>query len=133
MAQNVTKLSVSDFEKMFGEKITPYVAGEIADSSFVYEDMPEDENNKWLIKIVETLLDPGLPFSGEHRHQQWEKGWGENLEEYTKTGNIELIMPRYFGKYPAVKINQRFVKPISKTFERDTLSVIQDWLFDKYF
>ena len=125
-------LSVGDFEQMFGEKLSDYVRQKIQDYYFVYEEISEAERDSWLKKIVSTLLDPGLPFSGEHRHQLWEKGWGENLEEYEKTGDIELIKPHYFGKYPVVRIKQRFVHPVSENFERDSLAIIEDWLFDKY-
>lgn len=125
-------LKTGDFEQMFGEKLPDFVAKKITSYNFVYEEISEAERDGWLRKIVATLLDPGLPFSGEHRHQQWEKGWGENLDEYEKTGNIELIKPRYFGKYPVIRIKQRFIKTVSENFERDSLAVIEDWLFDKY-
>ena len=68
-----------------------------------YRLLNKKENDQVIIEIMEVLLDPSLPFSGAHRRQQWEKGWGENL----KAGDH---IPRYFGKHKVNRINQKFIK-----------------------
>ena len=129
----VKSLSVEDFEIAFGEKLSPYVTERINQYSFQYEEFSLEENESLLIKIVETLLDPNLLQSGEHRLDQWESGWGENLELFLKNpSNIDLIIPKYFNKYGAVRWCGRFIRPISEKFECHSLAIIQDWLFDKY-
>ena len=47
-----------------------------------YNLLNEKEKEEAIIKIVDTLLDPYLPFSGQHRKEQWERGWQENLKWY---------------------------------------------------
>ena len=129
----VQSLSVKDFEGAFVEKLSPYVAERISKYSFQYAEFPSEEKESLLIKIVETLLDPNLQQSGEHRLDQWESGWGENLELFLlNPENVDLIIPKYFNKYGAIRWRGRFIRPVSEKFECHSLAIIQDWLFDKY-
>src|SRR6266851_3467767 len=92
----------------------------------------EKDLNIFIKKIVATLLDPFLVYSGKHRLIQWEKGWGQNLGEFNTEKKESTIIPHYFGKYPVVRINQKWIKPQSKDFEYNMLGIILDWLFDIY-
>lgn len=81
-----------------------------------------------------ALLDPNVMKSGEHRKSEWEDGWGENLTEISQEkGNINSIIPKYFNKYGAIRWRGKFIKPVSEKFEYQSLGIILDWLFDKYF
>lgn len=129
----VKSLSVHDFEVAFGEKLNSYVAEHINKYSFQYTEFSAVEKESLLIKIVETLLNPDLLQSGEHRLDQWESGWSENLELFLQNPeNIDLIIPKYFNKYGAVRWCSQFIRPVSEKFECHSLAIIQDWLFDKY-
>ena len=90
-----------------------------------YRLLDKKEEDQVIIKILDTLLDASLPFSGTHRKQQWEKGWGENL----KSGDIT---PKYFGKYNVFRINQRFITSKDKKFEQKSLYSIVDEMYWKY-
>lgn len=130
---DVNSISVQDFEIAFGEKLSPYVTEQIRKYSFQYSDFSPEENEKLQIKIVETLLNPNLLQSGEHRLGQWEMGWRENLELFLRNPqNIELIIPKYFNKYGAVRWCGKFIRPVSEKFEFYMLAIVLDWLFDKY-
>jgi hypothetical protein len=130
---SVKALSVQDFESAFGENLSPYVAERICKYSFQYAEFSSDEKESLLIKIVETLLNPNLLQSGEHRLEQWEMGWGENLELFLRNPeNVDLIIPKYFNKYGATRWRGKFIRPVSEKFECHSLAIILDWLFDKY-
>ena len=87
--------------------------------------LTKKEEEETLIKIIDTLLDPSLPYSGKHRLKQWEKGWGQNLEE----GGL---CPHYFGKYPVNRLNGKFVMAVSPDYERQKLYEILGSIFKKY-
>jgi len=89
-----------------------------------YRLLNKKEEDEVIIKILDTLLDPSLPFSGSHRKAQWEKGWSENL----KSGDL---IPKYF-KYNIFRINQRFVTSDDKKFEQKSLYSIVDEMYWKY-
>lgn len=90
-----------------------------------YKSLSKKEEDAVIIRIIETLLDPSLPYSGKHRRQQWEKGWGENL----KSGDFT---PRYFGKHRVNRIKGKLVVGSTRKFEQNMLYSIVDELSWKY-
>lgn len=90
-----------------------------------YRLLTKKEEEQVIIKILDTLFDPSLPYSGKHRKEQWEKGWEENL----KSGDIT---PGYFNKYKIFRLNGKFVYALSKNYEQDMLYTIVDSLAKKY-
>lgn len=90
-----------------------------------YRPLTKQEEETAIIQILNTLLDDSVPFSGPHRHKQWEKGWGENFKEHTVT-------PHYFGKYPINRLNGRFVEALHPDYEVEMLYTIVDKLAKKY-
>ncbi len=126
-------LSVKDFAGAFGEEISPFVAKRIGEYGFRYVEFTDEERDGLLKRIVETLLDPNLMQSGDHRLEQWEKGWGENLDLILqRPEDSQSIIPKYFSKYGAIRWRERFIRPVSEQFEYRSLAIIQDWLFDRY-
>lgn len=89
-----------------------------------YRFLNKKEEDQAVIQIIEKLLSP-IEVAGSHRQKQWEKGWAENL----KSGNIT---PKYFGKYPINRLNQRFIIGNTKNFEKKMLYSIVDELAYRY-
>lgn len=87
--------------------------------------LTKQEEEQTIIKILDTLLDSSVPYSGEHRKTQWEKGWGENL----KSGNLS---PGYFGKHLVQRLNGKFIKATDRHYEQEALYSILDPLAKKY-
>jgi len=90
-----------------------------------YRLLNKKEEEQAIIQMLEVILDKSVPFSGEHRKKQWEKGWGENLESGNHT-------PKYFGKYPVNRLNGKLVMAKSPTYEQDMLYTLVDSLSKKY-
>ena len=118
--------------ELFKEELSDYVKNKIKEYDFKYEEMAESERDGWLKKIVEVLLDEVVIKAGQHRLNQWDDGWGANLAKFKATKNLESLNPGYHGKYPVLRLKQQFIKPLSEGFERNSLYLIEDWLFDKY-
>jgi len=90
-----------------------------------YKLLNKVETEQAIIKILDVLLDSSVPYSGKHRKEQWEKGWGENL----KAGDIN---PRYFEKHKINRLNGKFVIGFDKHYEQKMLYSIVDELAYKY-
>jgi hypothetical protein len=125
-------LTASDFEKIFNEKLSDYVKSKVEEYKFSCYDVTPDERDACIKKIISALLDSNLVCAGEHRIENWEKGWSENLKKIASNPDFESIIPKYFGKHNIVRLNQKFIKPASKNFEYNMLCIILDWIFDKY-
>ena len=75
-------------------ELSPLLSGELSYAEY----------EQALLKIVQSIFNPNLVTAGEHRLDDWEKGWSENyseLENLLSKGNVQIdsIMPRYFGKH----------------------------------
>lgn len=126
------KLTPGNFEKAFGEKLNQYVRGKIRRYNFCYRQPTQKERDVLVKKILEVLLDQSIEPVGRGRLSKWEKGWNENLNKYQKLAAPKNLSPIYFGKYKCIRWNQDFIIPLSKNFEENSLSLIENWLFDKY-
>lgn len=131
MNDNQIQIGEQDFADAFGDNLSEFVKTKIKNFNFLAQKVSGDERDMILLKIMKTLLDPELVQAGKHRQEQWEKGWAENLEAYTKESKGSII-PRYFGKYNVIRWRQQFLNPVSPNFEYNMLSILQYWLFDKY-
>jgi len=125
-------INYKDIEKLFNDKLSGYVRNKIASYKLAYSPLSENEKEQVLIRIINTLLDPYLIYSGSHRLKQWEKGWGQNLKEIEKDKRASAVSPHYFGKYEINRFKQNFVKAVSLNYEKNMLYVILDYVFDKY-
>ena len=121
-----------DIARLLNDELSDYVKGKIDGYKLVCSPVEKAEEEKILIRIIDTLLDPYLVYSGPHRLKQWEKGWGENLMKLDKEKAASAISPVYFSKYNINRLDQRFVKGISPNYEKNMLYSILDYVFDKY-
>lgn len=131
--QNKKLLIAADFEKVFKDKLSDRISSKIRKYEFQYTELQESEYNEWILYIIKTLLNPNIIKAGKHRQEQWETGWSKNLETFIKNKDTHVLIPRYFGKYNVIRWKQRFIKPLKEDFEYNTLAIIVEWLFEKYF
>ena len=128
----VKTLDVEDFQRVFGETLSDYVKGCIKEYKFEYGEISLEEFQLLLLKIVKTLMSDQVVKAGEHRLDEWEKGWSENLNLiHSGSSTVNNLIPKYFEKYNVVRWNSRFIQPLTERFEKNSLSIILDWIFDK--
>ncbi len=128
--QPVSKISVADFKKIFGE-MTPRIEKKIAEFPLEFTNLSEAERDACLLKIVSGLVESQFEVVGAHRQEKWEKGWGENLEAFKK-GEKDGLIPYYFRKDAIARWRQEFVKPVKSGFDYGALTIILEWLYEKY-
>lgn len=111
---NVTSEQISN---ILGKTNLPeFVENRLKKEPLEYEFLTEDEYEKYLLHVLDVLFNP-ITRSGEHRLSQWESGWDENFDEFSKTKNIDLLIPKYHGKYNYVRWMGKIVKTISPNFD----------------
>ncbi len=125
-------LTPGDFESLFGESLSSCVKNRIKKYNLRYRNLTPEERDSCFSKIISVLQSGDFMYSGEHRYEQWEKGWRQNLDELLKGNASDAMIPRYFGKHEINRLKQKFIRPVSPNFEYNMLGVILDWLFDKY-
>jgi hypothetical protein len=127
---SIISVTTKDIEAIFGEPVSARLARRIQDFDLRYEEISEKERDERILEVVRTLQKPDLKEAGEHRIDDWERGWGENLDALFKTGNIDSLVPLYFGKHPLVRWMRRWVKPLTKDFDYKILSILVEHVME---
>lgn len=89
------------------------------------------ERDEAVLKVLRAL-DSDLVTVGAHRAGDWEKGWGENFENYKQSKNLTDVIPKYFNKIPLVRWKQEWVEPVNPTLEYDLLGLIVEYITETY-
>lgn len=129
----IKQLKVEDFEEAFGEPLSDFVKSKIEEYDFSYVELGKQERDNLFLTVLKVLDAPKITRSGPHRINDWERGWGENRDEFSETREYDSLIPKYFGKYPYVRWQQDFIKPLNKNFEYNMVKILQYWMFEKHF
>jgi len=129
-------LTVRDFATLFGT--TPEDirrrCSQVSAHEFRYRRLTRDERAR-LIRRVRGRINSGelTVAGGRDARARWEKGWAENLREFsTKRYDEAKLVPKYIGKEQPVRLYQDYVSPLDENFELRWSSIFREWLFSKY-
>ncbi|MBI2278857.1 MAG: hypothetical protein HYU81_02235 [Candidatus Brennerbacteria bacterium] len=127
--------SPDDFSSAIGEPLSERVKSKIEELNIEYARMTPQERDECIKTSVKILLDPEFDASGAHRLGKWEKGWSENLQAFRERGKGGLV-PGYFSATRDLvkwgKWKQEYIRPLQGNLDYKFLSIILEWLFEKY-
>lgn len=125
-------VNYKELEGAWKTKFSPKLKAMVHGFDFRYLDLTPKENKYWLSFADGVLGDQTVRKAGEHRLDEWETGWSENLKMLLLGGGTDSLRPLYYGKYDVLRWLQKFIKPVDKNFEYNFHVVMQNWLFGKY-
>lgn len=99
--------------------------------SFNFKTLSSQERREVLDIIRSELAGGRFLRSGPERASQWSEGWSENLKHLldSEVKDFSSLIPKYFGKYPFVRLEGRHVKvPLHEGMESSLLSFLVDSL-----
>lgn len=135
MKKIIKVLSPKDFSLVLNEPLSVKIKDKIKELNIEYVRLTPEERDECIKASVKILLDPEFDKSGEHRLSKWEKGWSENLQSFKNKGKSGLL-PAYFSLNRELvnwsRWKQEYIKPLQKGFDYKILSIILEWLFEKY-
>ena len=129
---SIQTIQPSDIEAILGESISDRLKKRLVEFDLRFTEITPEERDHYILECVKALVNPDLKVSGEHRIEDWERGWGENLAEFCKTGNPDAAVPLYFGKYPIVRWRRKWVRPLSSNHEYRLLCVLVEHVMERY-
>jgi hypothetical protein len=103
-------------ESSIGFAVDKDIADRIEHEQVLYETLNKEEEQAFIVKFS-AVLDSNLKVAGEHRKDDWENGWGENLKEMSQGGQYEQLIPKYHTKSNISRINSGPVKTFVKDFD----------------
>lgn len=128
----VHTIQPADIEAIMGEPISERLKERLANFNLQFTEISAGERDQYILESVRALVNPDLKVAGEHRIGDWERGWGENLEAFRKTGNADAAVPFYFGKHPIVRWRRRWVRPVTESFDYRILCILVEHAMEKY-
>ncbi len=131
------ELNKSEFIEQIGVDDDQYIQNlqsEFDDIKFLYKNLDDAEYQQVIIEILRTIYEKELPKSGERRQLDWEKGWAENLFEFSSENfDTSKLMPKYVQNGRPIRLNNKFVNPVSLDFEWNLSVLYRKALFHHYF
>lgn len=125
------KVTHEDIEGILGFTIEENLKQRIKDFNLEYRDLSTDERNQY-ISHVKDVLSSDITRSGEHRINEWENGWDENLRSFRRSRNINDLIPKYHGKNRIVRWKGDVVMPVTENFDYKIHICIVDAVLQHY-
>ena len=125
-------IKIEDIENILEFEIDSSIKERFEKYNFNYDLLTEAEMNDYLVNVVNVLTND-IVRSGEHRINEWESGWGENLTKFKLTKDINDLVPRYHSKNKYVRWNKQIVKPQDVNFDYNIHTIFIDSILKHYF
>jgi hypothetical protein len=129
-------LSLDDLATLFGgtpEDVAAAGKDILAQTKFRYYVPQVEDRDAILLDILRSLDGKALPVAGEARLGDWERGWGENLDDLVKSGfDIAALAPKYLRPGDPIRLFKQIAMPLEPNFVRDYTLLFRNWLFRRY-
>lgn len=93
----------------------------------------DGERDKLILSVMKRINSPELKNAGEHRAHDWEDGWRENLNEFSRSGfDLAQLVPKYFKRDVPIRLNREYVLPAQPDFVYSYTQIFKNWLYQEY-
>lgn len=127
-------LMAEDFASIFGLPVPPAAVEEIRARDLRHRFLSTEERDRQILKVLRVLDEPPV-VSGPGRQEAWERGWSENLAEYSRPPHAEsALLPHYYRRGRSVmRLRGDYVLPRTGHFEADFLAVLHPIIASAFF
>ncbi len=129
-------ITASEIEEALQTNLSPTLRKECEEALLQYEEITTEERDTYIREVINALfkmdVDKDTKPAGEHRLQEWEKGWDENLQALKNGKKVEDLIPRYHGKHKLVHWKQRMIRPLIPNFDYKIHCLIVDWAIESF-
>jgi len=125
------KVEINDIENILDLQIEDTDKKRYQQYNLEYESLTDVELNNYLVDVVNVLTNE-ITKSGEHRINEWEKGWNENLENFVRTKDFFELIPKYHSKKNYVRWKQSIIKSVDKKFDYYIHTIFVDTIIKHY-
>lgn len=125
------KLYPAKFSEMFGGPLDAKTAAEIERHDWSYSLVDGPTSNKAVIDLLQMVERRAFSIVGENS-ERWEKGWGENLAEFRRTGDVGTLAPQYLRPAKFLRLDGQFIEPADPMFEANWYRVFRGWFARRY-
>ncbi len=131
------KITSIDFSNVLKTSFPDELADKVSKAELYYEELDLIERDNYIREVVEVLVKKDINSetkpAGQHRINEWEKGWSENLDSIKRSKEHKNLIPKYYGKRKLARWRQNIIRPLSEDFDYKMLSIIVDWVGYEFF
>jgi len=129
----MNRLTIKDFAGLFGtsQNALPNEAVKIIQQcNWDYQIISGNNRDSIIIDLLTRIESRKLSRVENEDLTRWETGWGENLDEFIKSGgNLLSLIPKYIRSGQPLRLNGEFILPQNPNFEYDWYRVFREWFF----
>lgn len=125
------KIELNEIEDITGFSIDETLKTKYQNYNLNYNLLTDKEFNDYLVDVV-NVLTSDIVKSGEHRIEEWEIGWNENLQNFLNTKDFLDLIPKYHSKRNYVRWKQTIIKPEDKKFDYYIHTIFVDSIIKYY-
>lgn len=120
-------------EEIFGRTLSHKCTRLIKDLNLKYRFLSADERDAHILEVINFLKKDITP-SGSSRKPSWEKGWGQNLDDFIKSDlDLNELLPHYYRRGRSImRLQGNFIYPEDPLFEAKFLKIIHLILSEEY-
>lgn len=124
-------INSADIEDILRFKISNRSREMALDFDMKFENLTDEEYVQYIYNVRDVLL-KDIVYSGEHRAGQWDDGWRENLNLFLETKDLNLLIPKYHGKYNLLRWKGNVVRAVTKNLDYKLHICFVDAITDHY-
>ena len=101
-------VKVDDIQSRFSFPIDIRIKESIQKEGLKYNYLTSKEMIGYVFDFIK-ILDSDQKIAGEHRKNDWELGWAENLAEFERNPIYDSLTPKYHTKQTISRLNQKII------------------------
>ena len=125
-----------DFADIFGttlDHLSEATLKAIAAENWNYRVLEGAERDAIVLDLLKRIESRRLTLVQNEDKSRWERGWGENLDDFEKSGGkLEALQPKYIRPGMPVRLFRQFVQPEDPNFESNWYSIYRAWFVNKH-
>lgn len=120
-------------EQLFDKTLSFSSRKLINDLNLRYRFLSVSERDAHILEVINFLRKDITP-AGSARKPAWEKGWGQNLDDFIKSDlDLNELLPYYYRKGKSImRLKGNYIYPEDKYFESKFLKIIYSILSEHY-
>jgi len=128
-------LKVEEFAEMFGATANDFSAGckkLVEQMDFRHLIIKGQERDRVILGVLNAIESGELTVSGKRRKEDWERGWGQNLQRFIESDyDLSCLVPAYYQSHSVLRLQGEYIRPLNAGFVVDWYTIYRRYFFEK--
>lgn len=126
------RVAENDIQSMLDETARLSVLKSVNNLNLSYHDISQSEFEHEILAAIKRIQADTQIVGTPERTEVWERGWGENWQDFADSLDIADLMPKYFRPDITFRWQGHLVKSPNPRFEYDLGNILKQCLYELY-